>query len=317
MVSLPSEEGPEQTQDASRALRARARRGLAIYFVCVFVGSGLCEGLMLRTGEPIEKHLTLAVVNMWVPTLASVVARLALREGFGDVSFSLGGKRGFHLGLLAWLYPVAVGMIAYGVAWGLRLDVFAAPPMASLGMEHASPFAKLAASIALTLTVGTLFSSISAAGEEFGWRGFMLTRLVDAGFERPLLVSGLVWSAWHLPLILSGQYASGPSPSLSAATFVASTTAAGYVAARVRLESGSVWPAVILHASWNAIIQGVFDPFTAGGNASHTATIWTGESGILVVAVDVLFAALLMRRPWLARRRPGGEAIATFSLRNA
>jgi uncharacterized protein len=309
------------TPDTSNgeALRARAKRGLAIYFACILLGSGICEGLILRTGEPIEKHMVLAVVNMWVPALASLVARLALQEGVSDVSFALPRRHGLRMLCLGWLYPVGVGFLAYGIAWALHLEVFAAPQMARVGLEHANPLLKLAASIGLTLTIGTAFSSLSAAGEEFGWRGFMLTRLIDAGFKRPLLISGLIWSGWHLPLILSGQYAAGPNPLMSAVLFVVSTTAGAYVAARVRLESGSIWPAVVYHASWNAIIQGVFDRFTAGGNASHTTTTWTGESGFLVVAVDVLFAALLMLRPWSARRSPTGDAnrMATFSLRNA
>lgn len=296
---------------------ARARRGLAIYFACVLLGSGVCEGLILRTGEPIEKHLVLAVINMWIPSLASLVARLALREGIGDVSFALRGRHGLRMGCLGWFYPAGVGLVAYGIAWALQLDVFAAPKMASFGLEHANPLLKLAASIGLSLTIGTAFSTISAAGEEFGWRGFMLTRLIDAGFKRPLLLSGLIWSAWHLPLILSGQYAAGPNPLMSAVLFVVSTTAGGYVVARARLESGSIWPAVIAHASWNAMIQGTFDGFTVGGNTSHTTTIWTGESGILVVVVNVLLAVLLLLRPWPARRTPKGEAMAMFGLRNA
>ena len=31
---------------------------------------------------------------MWTPGAASIVARLMLREGFADVSFRVGGRRG-------------------------------------------------------------------------------------------------------------------------------------------------------------------------------------------------------------------------------
>src|SRR5262249_49479064 len=162
-----------------------------------------------------------------------------------------------------------------------RLETFAPPAMSRIGLDGASGVTKLAVSLALNLTIGTLLSAISAAGEEFGWRGYMLTRLIDAGLSRPLLVSGLVWSLWHVPLIVSGQYAAGPYPTLSAILFVVSTTAGGYIIARVRLESGSVWPAVLFHASWNAVMQGTFDVFTA----RHASALWTGESGIVLVVV--------------------------------
>jgi hypothetical protein len=127
----------------------------------VLVGSGICEGLILRTGEPIEKHLVLVLINMWVPAFASLVARLALREGVGDVSFALRGRHGLRMFFLGWLYPLGVGFVAYGMAWALHLDVFAAPKMTSVGLEHASPLLKLAAAVGLNLTIGTVLAAIS------------------------------------------------------------------------------------------------------------------------------------------------------------
>jgi hypothetical protein len=78
-----------------------------------------------------------------------------------------------------------------------------------------------------------------------------------------------------------------------------------------------VWPAVVYHAAWNALIQGSFDAFTAGGNASRTTNVWTGESGVLVVLVNVALALALMAGRWEARRRPGESALGVFDLRNA
>jgi membrane protease YdiL (CAAX protease family) len=136
----------------------------------------------------------------------------------------------------------------------------------------------------------------------------MLTRRIDAGVRRPLLTSGLIWGAWHLPLILSGQYASGPSPLLSAAMFLPTVVCGAYVAASVRLASGSVWPAVFFHGAWNAIIQGAFNRYTAGGGSSHGTAIWTGESGILVATASLLVTFVLVLRQRLPiRRTTGGE----------
>ena len=297
--------------------RARAKRGLAVYFGGVVVGSSLCEGYLLETGDPITAHPLVVLALMWTPAAASMLARLVLREGFADVSFLLRGAHGRRMLALAWLYPLVVAAVAYGVAWSTGLAAFAPPPMASLGLVSAAPGVKLAASIAINLTLGTVLSAISAAGEELGWRGYMLTRLVDAGVPRPVLVSGVIWAAWHLPLIVSGQYAAGPRPVLSAVLFAFSVTGAAYVAARVRLVSGSVWPAVVFHASWNALVQGTFDRFTRGGDAAHTTSIWIGESGVLVVAIDVLLAIVVVARPFAVRRTPGETPARQLSVRTA
>ncbi len=303
--------------NAATEATLRARKGLAIYFATVVVASGTIEGLLLRAGDGISNHPALVVPLMWSPALASLVARLALREGVSDVSFRLGGWRSARMLLLAWLYPVAVGLLGYGVAWATHLAEFAPPKLASLGLEHAASVTKLAASLGFHLTVVTVVAAFTATGEEIGWRGYMLTRLVDAKVPRPILVSGVVWWAWHAPLVLSGQYASGPHPGLSALLFGGSVVLAGYIAARVRLESGSLWPAVLFHSAWNAVIQGTFDGFTRGGDASHTTNLWIGESGVLVVAAAAFVAVLVTWRPFPVRRTPSADGSESLSLRTA
>jgi hypothetical protein len=74
----------------------------------------------------------------------------------------------------------------------------------------------------------------------------------------------------------------------------------------MRLSTGSVWPAVVLHAVWNAVIQGTFDVST------KEPSIWVGEGGLLVAAAVLAAAWLLARRPYGARRAPGEEPFATI-----
>lgn len=295
-------------------LRARARRGLAIYFALVLLGSGTIEGIMIARGLPITSMLGLALANMWVPGIASVITRLVTREGFGDVAFGLRGRHGLRELAIAWLYPLPVAFLGYGVAWASGLATFRAPhPTGSVAGDALG----FVSSLGIVLTLGTVLSAISAAGEEIGWRGYMVTRLVDAGVPRPLLVSGVVWGLWHVPLILSGQYAAGPLPALSALLFVAGIIPEAYLAARVRVASGSIWPAVALHASWNAVVQGPFDGYTAAGNAARTDSIWIGESGILVVVASVLVAGVITWRPFAFRRTPREEPSRMLSMRDA
>jgi uncharacterized protein len=49
-----------------------------------------------------------------------------------------------------------------------------------------------------------VLSCVSAAGEEIGWRGYMLTRLTEGGIRYPVLASGVIWGLWHVPLIVTG-----------------------------------------------------------------------------------------------------------------
>ena len=261
--------------------RRKARRGLAIYFAIVVVLSAAIEGFVIV--NPAMDGLI--AVLMFVPAIASVVARLALGEGFSDVSFRLGGRRGLGAVGIALVFPVAIGLVAYGIAWTTGLAGFDARPSSGMVVSFA---------------VGLVIGLVLAAGEEIGWRGYMLTRLIDSGVPRPVLAGGLIWALWHVPLVLGGVYAAGPSPALSAALIVVSITSFGFVISRLRLETGSVWPAIVLHGAWNRIIQGPFDGATTGAGA----TLWVGESGVVTALTLILAAVIFSRGSWTILREP-------------
>ena len=74
----------------------------------------------------------------------------------------------------------------------------------------------------------------------------------------------------------------------------------GFVYARMRLETGSIWPAIVLHGAWNSIFQTAFVPATTGAGAVW----WVGESGILTLIALVVAAIIFSRGHWTIRRDP-------------
>jgi membrane protease YdiL (CAAX protease family) len=278
---------------SSPDLRRTARRGLAIYFALVVVISGSLEAYYIFINPELLGTLFGLLALMWSPAVASVIARLVLREGFSDVSFRFGGLRTLPWYALGLGVPLAVGILAYGGAWLTGLVGFQGDAGA------------LVVGLVSAATWITIYGFIFTAGEEIGWRGYMLTRLIDAGVPRPVLVSGLIWALWHLPLILAGIYAAGPYPALSAVLFVVSVTSTSFVYARMRLETGSIWPVIFAHSAWNSIIQGPFDGATKGANAA----LWTGESGILTVIVLVVVSVIVSRGTWTYIRSLPGRGV--------
>jgi len=277
---------------AERDICLQARRGLAIYFAVLVPLSAAFEALMILG------NLSWFWALMWTPAAASVVARLVLREGFADVSFRIGGRRGWKAVVLALIFPIIVGLISYGIAWVTGLVHFSPQPIplaAQFVGDNSSPFVVFLINLAVAATVVTILSVRTAAGEEIGWRGYMLTRLIDAGVPRPVLASGIIWGVWHVPLILGGVYLAGPPPALSALLWMVTATSFSFVFARLRLETGSVWPAIALHASWNSIIQVAFDPASTGAGAA----VWVGESGIFVTITMIVAAVVFARGRWM------------------
>jgi membrane protease YdiL (CAAX protease family) len=298
MSDQESEHESASRSATERDTRLRARRGLAIYFALLVPFSAVFETLMIAGGGS-----SWVWALMWTPGAASIVARLILREGFADVSFRLGGRRGAKAVVIAVLFPIVIGLIAYGIAWTVGLAHFKPQPdtlSARFVGDAAPPILIFAINLAFATTIVALFSARVAAGEEIGWRGYMLTRLIDAGVPRPVLVSGVIWGLWHVPLILGGVYLAGPPPMVSALLWMVVAISMSFVFARLRLETGSIWPAITLHAAWNSIIQAAFDPATAGPNAA----LWVGESGILVMLTMIGAAVVFTRGRWTIRRSP-------------
>lgn len=269
-----------------------AGRGLAVYFAVLIPGSAIIETFVLRAGGNIGHYPWLIFLLMWTPAISSFVARAVLREGIADVSFRLVGPEALRTMVAAVVFPLVVGTIAYGTAWATGLVAFTTP--------HGGFFLNLGRAVVLGCTLGVL----SGAGEEIGWRGYMLTRLVDAGIPKPLLASGIIWALWHFPLILSGQYAAGPHPGISAAIFLVDVIGIAFVIGVLRLRSGSVWPAALLHGAWNGIIQVGFDPAATGPGA----TTWVGESGIFVALVSLVIGILVARSYWTTRLVSTGKS---------
>ena len=110
----------------------------------------------------------------------------------------------------------------------------------------------------------------------------------------------MIWGLWHVPLILGGVYLAGPPPIVSALLWMVVAISVSFVFARLRLTTGSIWPAITPHAAWNSIIQVAFDQASTGPGA----TLWVGESGILVMLSTIAAAVVFTRGRWTVRRFP-------------
>lgn len=286
--------------------RRTARRGLMIFFALVVVLEAVILTVIITTGNPLWIYAL-----MWSVALSSIIARLVLREGFSDVSFRWGGRSTWWYVAFGFWFALVVGFVAWGAAWLTGIAEFGpqAQGLVASFVDGTSPVATFVVGLALSATVGTLFGMLSAAGEEIGWRGYMTIRMIDAGVPRPLLVSGIIWGCWHLPLIFAGIiFSEHPILLLAAVVFVVAATSMNYILSWVRLQTGSIWPCIVVHAAYNSIIQSAFMAATVGG------AIWIlGEVGIFVAAVLTVAAVLVCRRPWTMLRAPG-EPMASMTV---
>jgi CAAX protease family protein len=174
------------THETPEREKKTARRGLVIYFAALIMGSAVLQSKILQTGESIEKVPGLILALMYVPAVASIVARLVLKEGFVDISLRWGGPEGSRAAFLAWVYPMVVGFVAYGIAWATGLAEFQRPLPPRSHLYTDSAMANLMASLSIGATLGTVVSCLSAFGEEVGWRGYNYCWCAETGIHQRL-----------------------------------------------------------------------------------------------------------------------------------
>ncbi len=128
------------------------------------------------------------------------------------------------------------------------------------------------------LPMVALFAIFSGPlGEEIGWRGFALPKLLETHSALAAsLILGSVWAVWHLPLILVGDFTAYGSimPVIAAIVFT-------WVFQNSR---GSVLLAILMHASYQNSVRYLGKVFT---DADHVQQQWLGD-GLWVIAIAVI-----------------------------
>ena len=244
---------------------------------------------------------------MWCPGAAAVATCFL----FGLSPQTLFGKNHPTLRALvsSYLLPFAYAIPVYIVAWSWTEHAFAPQTFeqAIAGSYKLAAWPWLGTwgvGVPLLLTVGALSGLTWALGEELGWRGFVVPRLMPRfGFAGTSVAIGLFWAAWHFPNLIWGDYNAGTNPVFAASCFTITCVAMSFVMTWLRIATQSVWPCAVLHASHNLLIQAILDPLTAN---VERVRLFTTEFGV-GLAVTICVAALFYwrRRAHLDNACPG------------
>jgi membrane protease YdiL (CAAX protease family) len=263
-----------------------------VYLVLVFALSSLPYYLVIHTGHLGTGSGMAVFLIMWCPALAALVSCGLFRIDLASLGWSW---RPTRYEIWGYVIPLVYAFPVYLVTWLLIPESFGfsdfAKSMAeSFGFPNAPTATTLLLGIPSLAIVGVIGSLSRALGEEIGWRGFLLPRLVQrAGFTGGCLLSGCIWAAWHYPALLFADYNAGTRPAFALACFTLMVIAISYVLGWLRLKSHSLWPAAILHASHNLFVQAIFDRITKPAGKSLYITTEFGAGLALTACVCGLY----------------------------
>jgi len=292
---------------SSRSLsdRSSLSRQILVFLALVFSFSSVPYFLVIHTGHLATGNGMIVFLLMWCPALAALATCRIFHIDIGSLGWSW---RPVRYEIWAYLVPIFYSFPVYLVTWlsiagSFGFTAFAAESSTAFGFPHWPHTATWLLTLPAYASVGVLGSMTRALGEEIGWRGFLLPRLVGrAGFTVGCLVSGCIWAVWHYPLLLFADYNAG-TPRLYAITcFTVMVIGAAFIFGWFRLKSGSLWPAAMLHASHNLFIQAIFDRIT---NATGRTLYVTTEFGA-GLALSVGACALYL---WTRRAEVEGLAL--------
>jgi membrane protease YdiL (CAAX protease family) len=248
----------------------------SVLVLCMSVGAAL----VIRFLE-LPQGYGLAAVWSFTPTVAALIMLLVVtREGYTKEGWkSLGLHRlGLNVWWIAFGLTLLITVAASAIVWATPLASFVLPEGGILNVV----INFLISFVILVLTF--------SLGEEIGMRGYLQPRLMSLGRTRALLVVGLVWATWHMPLyyFVAKLFPVG-NVLLFVPLFYGTIVAASFFFGYLRIYTGSIWPASIAHSVHNAAWS-ILGAFTVTSSPVVVNLYLVGDYGVLILIGTVIGA---------------------------
>ena len=187
----------------------------------------------------------------------------------------------FGLGFVVY-YVLQATLNAYTGLGGAKLT----PPP---GLPGLSQNMSLILALLQSVLLAPILAIVIAFGEEYGWRGYLQSELFKLGRVRGVLLLGVIWGAWHWPLILMGYNYPG-HPLLGLLLMALYTTGLAVALGYAVLKSGSVLLSAYLHALNNQVVA-----FIAAMGFMPFDNAFSFDIGIYGIVTLAIVAFLILR----------------------
>lgn len=244
-----------------------AIRPIAIFIILTLGLTWAADFALISGGMRFGDMTELKAPALWLLALMmipGIVAVLVTRfvEGvpFSQMREVLKLKIGTSTGpyFLTFLLIPLVFALIYGVSWALGLAEFAPPvPGSGAAAEGLDLDYLLKVALPMSVVLGPFINLAFGLGEEVGWRGFLLPRLLPLGKARAYFLLGVIWGLWHAPLVYVGfNYPGYPVDGI--AMMCVLSVAFGFFINEMTLHYESSILAGFIHGAFNAQGFGVW-----------------------------------------------------------
>lgn len=286
-------------------------KNIKIYLILSF-GIAWVIALVIQLGGGLSGYRSLLLsACMLAPALSVLLTKLITREGWKDFRFRPRIKGHVRLYLLAWFSPSLLILFGAALFFILNPESFApldnpavAVVVQQVGQQGlaASP-SLLVSGVLIGQIVGSMIMApvlniIFCAGEEMGWRGYLVPQLLKHySMKKTLLISGVIWGLWHAPMIAMGHnyglgYTGWPLGGILA--MIGFCFFCGCLFSYFAIKVGNFWPAALGHGALNGLasVGMLFTPadFVPNPFIGPAATGIIGGAGLILAGLFCFFA---------------------------
>ena len=247
---------------------------------------------------------------MWGPGIAAIITTLFVdKQPFKTLRLNTLGSKRFYL--WAWLLPPVLTLVTLGVTLLIRSGEFDAnvsmmrEALKQVPSTAGLPPAEMlvAIQLAFAVTLAPLINVLFALGEELGWRGFLLPKLMPLGQWKAILLSGAIWGFWHAPTTLLHGYNFPQHPYLGVLVMIVGCTLLGTILSWLYLNTRSPWVAALGHGAVNAA-PGLALYFLKPGFDTALGGSILGLAGWIAMSIFIAWLILTKRLPVPSREEP-------------
>lgn len=200
-----SEIALENKVEDKKSILIRLLIFIALSFVPLMImvpiaNQALGEKLFTNMAEHYNVIIFVSMIGMLTPSFAHLLTRLLTKEGFANTYLwlNLKGNGKYYLA------PIWV-VLASSILSGALFWLVETPEFGFFDVYHVDSYGEPFAIIIL-LIGNILFNFFPYFGEEWGWRGYMMPKLIKLmGKPAAIIVGGIIWGLWHAPLTVSGH----------------------------------------------------------------------------------------------------------------
>lgn len=282
-------------------MKLQGDKQLVIFILISFLlgwGIEMAASILVQDGAVIAFQI-LCMILMYVPFLAVLLSRVSVRT----MGWKPRIRKNIRYILLAWLAPAiltAIGTALYFMVFPTYFDLsgasLGAETLRQLEAQGISYSDYILICVLGCLTYAPFLNMFLALGEEVGWRGFLYPRLqAKFGRRKGWLLGGIIWGAWHWPLICLAGYEYGTDyagfPVAGMLCFCLFTVVIGILCDWLYERSGSIWLPSLFHGAINA--AGTVPLAVCSPGAASTRLLGPAPNGI-IAGLPFLVLALLI-----------------------